>query len=527
MVETRLYLYQNIQPNKDLEHYYFKDVLEYMTLLNNYNIKNVDLDNYRFNTNVFKVKLDDYFTEDTASNLSYAVVWKQDTGTTLYFRAYHINKVDIISGYAVISVSVDLWASHIYKMSSYTLHIDRSNKALGTPIYDDIQAYDPTEHTASVDSNNADNALATPDYLVYQEARRYYLVMVVNYNAKQNITGSDTISTTCCMAVRLDNLRNLYIAGIEPGDSDEWLLDVSAVKLAQDFAGGVYGISANFSHNDANVVDAYIIRDHAVSQSGVYTNLKSISLLKNGSDLTLQVALLNQSDYSENVYVRNITPNNDYYFGKVHGGLKLNRLFTDDYITIKVRFIINASSVEVIGEQGPNQEDLTSAFQLTITNNVSQTTPLRRIAQAITQTGQTYNAVTKGFEKSGYAGAGSALVTSIASMVGGYSINSQIRASGDALQTFGGVANYVLMPIHATYFTSIDNEVQKAYLYGVTYSLVSTIDAVLQASFLSTSYSDLTYVKGRIYINDLPVDAMDLIRSKFSNGVYIVSLVSE
>ena len=530
-----LYLYRNIQPNTPANRFYlFSDPAQFMDLLDNSSrlVKSVTLDNYRINSNVIKVKIDTTLTETEADKLTYAVENRDG-----YFRAYFINSVFIQSGYAILNCDIDLWASYIHKASVGYLNIERCNKVITgeKPIYDDIVAFNEDEHAGVVDSNGAVNGLATADYLTYyQEIRRYYLVLVVNYNAKQNLTGSNYIATTCCMAVSLNDLRAKYIEGIDPEDAtpaEEALLDMSVIRMAQDFAGGVYGISASLGHNDANVVDAYIVRDFAISQTGFYTNLKSISLLKNGTDLTLEHAILSNSDYSEKLYVRNVDANKQFYFGKVHGGLKLNRIYSNGYHEVYIRFIVSASNVEVIAFQGNNQEDITSAFKLTITNNVSETTPLRAIANAITQTGRVNSAVTKGFKDSGVVGAGGALLSGIASMVGGYSIDSKIRGDGDALMTFGGYGNYVNIPFKATYFTSIDDESRKVGLYGATYSkviygpLTTNLDYIIkQENYLGSNLFG-TYVKAQIIINNLPKNANEYIYNCFNKGIHIQSLI--
>ena len=530
-----LHLYKGILPNTDYKHYYFTNTSRYLSFLSTYLVKSITLDNYRINSNIIKVKLDNTLTAWEAINLSYVIDDRYEDNVQTYFRAYFVNRIDIVSGYAVLTCSVDLWASYLFRANSNILYVERTNKSLGvTPIYDDIKAVLPSEYKTSVDSNGAANGMATPDTSVYQYAYRYYLVLVINYNAKQNLTGSDYIATTCCMGIRLDTLRNAYIDGIDPSTTDpaqQELLSMSVIRIAQDFAGGVYGISASLGHNDANVVEAYIVRDHAVSRTSVVTGLKSISLLKGGADLSINASILSYSDYQETLYVRNISPNNVYYFGKVHGGLKLNRAFNDlynhNYTEVIVRFIVSASNVEVIAIQGNNQEDITEAFKLTITNNVSQTTPLRRIAGAITQTGRATQAITKGYKNSGATGAVGAGLTSLASMVGDFSIDSKIRGDGDALHTFMGVADLVVVPFHATYYTSLDNEERKAYLYGASCDVEANIYWVIQQGFLiSGQPNKITYVKGTLYIEDLPKDATEYIKNKFASGVYLVDLVT-
>ena len=509
-----LYVYRSISPNKDLQHYYFENAEDYLTFLASRIVKQFELNNYRINTNIIKVKIDSDLTLETTNRLTYAIDVRRDSNNNInYFRAYFINDVSIQSGYAILDCEVDLWGSYIYEASIYDIYIERSNKLLTNyPIYDDIKAVEEKEYIASVDSDGEVNGLATPDYMsFYQEIRRYYLVMVVNYNAKQNLTGNDYIATTCCMAIRLDALNTAY-----GGSTSTIVASNSAVRLAQDFAGGVFGITANLGHNDANVINAYIVRDFAVNKTGNFTSLKSVSLLMGGTELTIQADILGASDYADKLFIRNITPNRQYYFGKVHGGLKLNRIYHGSYTNVYIRFIISASNVEVIAIQGENQEDITSAFMLTITNNVSQTTPLRRIAEAISKTASIAPNVMKG---NAIATAGS-----LASMVGDFSIDSKIRGDGDALHTFGSVAgNYVEIPFKATYFISVIDEEHIIKDYGATFNhrFLGGISGIFWASYILSGTS-LTYVKARdAIILGVPKNACEYIANEFKRGIYL------
>lgn len=523
-----LQLFRNLLPNHNRLHFYFENPNDYLAMLQTRAVKMFTLNNYRINTNVIKVAIDSNLNEATADSITYAVDTRRDSNNNItYFRCYYVNKIEIQSGYAVLSCTIDLWASYFYKASSIELLVERSNKLLTKPIYDDIKAFNIQEYAGVVDSNGAVNGIATPDYMTYyQEIRRYYLVLVVNYNAKQSLDGSNSIATTGCMAIRLDDLRNEYIYDIDPDTTDpqeQAILNMSVIRLAQDWAGGVFGIASSaFSKNDARVVSAYIVRDFAVNNTGFTTLLDSISLLRS-KQINANVIILNNSDYSEKVYIRNVDANKQFYFGKVHGGLKLNRIFDNNYMEVYVRFIINASSVQVIAFQGSNQEDITNAFELTITNNVSETTPLRHIAKSIALTLPS----AKAYGSGGSAGAVMSGASTIANMLAtSFSIDSKIRGDGDALMTFGGSGNYVNIPFKATYYLSLNNEEWNVRMYGATYPNTHyySLNDLLDANYLITGNNIGHYVKGTIIINGLPKEATDAITSMFNGGIYLYDL---
>lgn len=306
----------------------------------------------------------------------------------------------------------------------------------------------------------------------------------------------------------------------------------SAVEMARDFAGGIFGITAsNFSKNDAHVVSAYILDSAFVSNSGWEVEYKSFSIMRH-AEITLTASLLYGSDKpAKPLYIRSLNLNRKVYAGLNHGGLLLNRVINEDYAQVNIRVIIGPSSVEVVLLQGDNQADITSAYELTITNNVTQTTMLRQIANAITKTDSTYKSISKGVEsgakQGGMAGAvvggGLSAMSSFASMVGDFNILSGVRGNGDALNTYGGYGQYVKIPYIATAFESIDDEERHARLFGATFSKSIGLGQIFDYQLMGTgglSYQS-TYVRATCNVTSIPIEAKEYIQSKLAEGIYI------
>lgn len=555
---VNLYLYHNLQINHNNTFYVFNTLAQLKNKINGNLAHSLTADNYRINTNTIKVANVGAYSYD---DITYAIEEVIDNGVTIFWRAYHVNSISYQSGFALLSISVDLWANYYYKASLSNIHVVRCNRLIDTPIFDDIKATTGQENYLSVDSNGAVNGIATPDYLgYYQEIRRYYLILVVNYNAKQNLTGSDIASTTSVFAIKLDTLRNKYIDNVpdEPQRSDyetqeeyttaynNWYngltneqkqlyFNESAVEMARDFAGGIFGISSSgFSKNDAHVVSAYIVNGQFLSISGWEVEYESVSILRHGN-LSLRASLLEGSDQvQKSLYIRSLSLNKKIYAGLNHGGLLLNRVINEDYAEVFIRVTIGPSSVDIVLSQGDNQADITSAFELTITNNVTQTTMLRQIAHALVKTDSTYRGVTKGIEsgakQGGTAGAivggGLSFASSIASMVGDFNILSGIRGNGDALNTFGGYGNYVKVPYKATAYTSIDNEEENARNKGATFSkYITSIESLFDTSsytLLGSGSLTSTFIIASCNIDGIPTDASDFIKNVLASGAYLI-----
>ena len=522
-----LSLYHNIQPNKNNTYYLHTGLSTFKGFLAPYLSRELTADNYRINANIIKINNAGLYSYD---NITYACEEVIENDTTKYIRFYFVDAVTYQSGYATLTISIDLWATYISQAQITNIHVTRCNRLIDKPIFDNVKVAYDKPLLLSVDSDGAQNGIATPTYLnTYMNINRYYLVMAINYNAKQNLTGDNVASTTSLFGIRLDAIRNAYIEGIDPetatGEDFDLYYNKSAVEMARDFAGGVFGIaSTGFSKNDARVVSAYIIDSTFISTSGWTTSLSSVSIYKKG-EKTIEAQFLETKQYTDSLYIRNISLNYKVFAGLNYGGLQLNRIDNESYVKVYIRVTCNVSNVEVTLIQGDNQEDITSAFELTITNNVSQTTPLRAIANAVGRTASLIGGAKKGYEKAGALGAGASVAESLAGMVADYSINSQVRGNGDAVITYGGYQTYVLVPYKACAYVSIDDENENARNKGANFSkYISSLNDLLtnnNYTLLGSGSRINTFVSASCNVDGIPSEASDFIKNTLLNGIYL------
>lgn len=522
----KLYLYRDITPNINV-FLFFNSYTTLKTYLSTKLDKTLNIDNYRFNNNSIQVK-----SFNVNDNITYAIEEETDENNNiLRWRAYHVISSIFQSGYYIFETKIDLWNTYFLKASISDIVVNRCNRLIDIPVFDNIRGTTGQESNLSVDSNNEYNGIATADYLnVYRNINKYYLVMIINFNAKQSITGDNQASTTSVFAINLRDIRLKYIEGIDPQqtltDEEERLYyDLSAVEMARDFAGGIFSIdSTGFAKNDAKLINAYILDQAFINNSGWETSFESVSLLTRRT-LSLNALILETSDVEKPLYIRSLNLNKEIYVGRCHGGLKLNRIINENYAIVYIRTIIGASSIEVDISQGDNQEDITPNFELVITNNVSQDTPLRSIAKAIGRTGKTTSDIKKGYEKGGALGAIGSSMENLASLVGDFSLQREIRGSGDALNAYKGYQDYVLIPYKATAFSSIDDEEANARINGATFSTrIASITSLFDTpsyTLLGSNVLSETYLRATCKINRIPSEAIEYFTRLFASGLYL------
>lgn len=525
-----LTIYSGVTPNvKHNTHYYFNVLATYkahiLSLANAH--KDYALNNYRINNGYISITQESNFDYNS---VTYAIL-DEDFNKVCYL----VDRVLIQSGYVTLYVSVDLWASYIYKARITDIFINKCNRNIGEGIYTLIKATkgDLIIKIATGSYVNDDDGHG------YMNDSRFSLVIALNYNAKQNITGSDTIATTSLFAIGLDVLRNAYDAlkGDRPvqeeGESDsdyqirlnQWLeslysYNFGSIGIASDFAGGVYGVDASFSKNDARTLKAWIIDNRLINESGLNINISSASLITSGHTFTISARKINTSDLRTSFSLLKRL-NEIAYFGGLNDGFEVTRFTQGDYYNVRLRVFVNVSDLRIIAYDGNNQKDITDAFELVLTNNVSITTPIRAVATALEKSVGAYKSIVK----SGYVGA----LNALAGLVGEYGIDQQIIGNGDAEAIMNMRYNVGLVkpPYNFTCYTSANDEEALARTEGADFNLYfsGNFDTLFNYSLLGNlqDFND-TYLKGYASVDGIPNDARAYIQDAILEGVYLQQL---
>ena len=235
-----LYLYKQISPNLDDIHYYFNTPTQYKNALISSLVKSVDIDNYRINTNVIKVTLDTTLTEAIADTITYAIDERVENNVITYFRCYHVNRINIQSGFVILMCSVDLWASYLYKASITNLNVTRCNRNIGVGLLDEMTGTKGT-YTRSYCAVNGRTSGSNNELWAINYA---YIVFALKLNISQNTDGA--ISRIRLFAFNLGTLKALYYQKAVDAHADANGLFTASiqnpVELAKDLVSGIYGI---------------------------------------------------------------------------------------------------------------------------------------------------------------------------------------------------------------------------------------------------------------------------------------------
>ena len=136
----KLILYANFTPNQDGNtYYYYNDVLGYFNgpLSNLTNIR-IDLDNYRINNNIIKVKKDAIIGFDV-KQATYAIdaeIGESATSRSIH-KCYFISSYEELD-YFVFHVEVDIWGTYIKYAQLSNINVTRCNRNIGNGAYDRI-----------------------------------------------------------------------------------------------------------------------------------------------------------------------------------------------------------------------------------------------------------------------------------------------------------------------------------------------------------------------------------------------------
>ena len=534
-----LSLYKEITPNLDNKHYYFSSIAQYKTALASKLVKSVTLDNYRINTNIIKIKLDSTITELVADTLTYAIDEREDTNHVItYFRCYHVNRVIIQSGYVALYCSVDLWASYFYKATISNLVVTRCNRSVGTGLLDEIagtkgnatRAYCSTTGTSG--SNNELMARGN-----------VYIVFALKYNIEQNLSGS--VSRIGLYAFKIKELLTaLYNAQSDSDPNKKYYSIVNPVNFAMDVVGGIYGIVGQNQWVSSMTLNAVIIgawfTDSIVAITSENMQVKTKSGWNNYRDVTLTPYEVIKTEVTKTLTIANDF-NYEFYVGTKQNGLKLQRT-NETNISVCIKTIASNDKLKVIAYQGDNQQDITEAFSVALGTTDGDITAERETLDVVQNAIKFFGAglaIAKGAQAGGLAsviaiqGGASAVAGTIersqhiGNMInGGDGASSYFRVfTGQDMDTpTNNLDTPVTNPYVINKYESINDEKANVRLYGAKFSELTTFASVFNASLLGTGTLTDTYIKANCNVENIPTYAIDLIKSKLQNGIYLTNL---
>lgn len=519
----------NIQGNT---YYCYQTKSAYLNFLNQKtNFIRVDLDNYRINTGVIKIRKD--ILEPLIYQIyeaSYIVEIEERAPAfinTNILRCWHVKSFEELD-YYLLHVEVDLWGTYFNTGLLSNINVLRCNRQLSyNGIYDEVENTGDgyaMRYEAPIYTNWLDRLPNTNIYSLAKESE-IYIVYLIQYNIEQQVFGDDHISATALYATPLDEIRTAVNNS-----------DYSTIKGATNIIGGIYGVTGKFGGTlDAQVIEAWIlptwfinIGNKSAGGSGdtLYHNFKSKS---EHGDLTIKGYVVYPSKNLLEYRTIESDPNKVVYFGTINNGLKLKR-YTYDNLHCFVYAYVGASTIQIIATQGEDQKDLTKDFTIMLTENSGVTTGIRAVAKALSRSISMGTSAYKDFAKGDYSSGGLGIVKGIADMVPLQPKIDKALGNGDASTIYyrrqsqaSGDPKYncVDNPFVATIFTSVIDEKARARLYGASFNeLISNFSTIYTKDLLGTGTLEDTYIVANVRVDGVPTEAKTYIENTFKNGFY-------
>ena len=524
-------LYKEFTPNTaSAVHYLFKDVNDYIKKIKPNLVVSYNIENYRINRNVLMIKFDNYINAKNYDNITYICDNFDKNG---YQRFYFVENCYQQSGYAFYNLSIDYWASYIYRARIDNIHVKRCNRNIATGVYrDDF-----------ITKNNSNEWLPITGSTSGSNNKRFdinkcSIVFCMSYNVVSTNTGS--IDTTQLFAINLKDLKENYCRYTENGTdrNENEKLELSQTTNAVDYAiavvGGIYGVSAwgpIKDTNDAKVTQAWIVDNTLLLTTdnlveGIKTrNLYDGRTLNNA--LVKAVVPSNLSRY----FSLNLDKNFNYYVGTQGKGLKIKKLSSTTQVQYNV--IVSQSDLKVIVKQGDNQMDITDAFAVQLTLNAGEITGLRAMVSTIQQSYQEVARFmtlqnNKDATKLDYAGLAVDYASGfqnkfVGTLIGtgdGYLNFRNLLSSGFSTNYDENINFPVFNPYALTKCQSIENEDEIVARQGISFDCyISDLANIFNYNLLTETNN--TFLQCDCNVTNTILDACNLIKTKLASGIFI------
>ena len=527
-----LRLYKGITPNREANHYIFNTLAMYETALSPYFVTGTIPDNYRVNSNIIKVALNNSLSEADARVLTYAIDERTD-----YFKCYIVKNVIIQSGYAQLECEVDYWATYLMQADISNIKVLRCNRQLGEGVLDDIAActHGPTKSYCAIAGSTSEGS--TPHALIPRG--NVYIVFALKYNIAQNNAGS-----VSHIALYAFNLVDLVTWLYHANNDDPNYLIVNPVELALDVISGIYGIEGANLWSILGTLNAVVLgawfTDNIVVIGATNLKVKTKPNWNNWADVTLTPYEIVKVEVTKTLSISNDV-NKQFYVGTLQNGLKLTRTTASNYQVI-IKTIPSNDRLTILAMQGDNQLDITDSFAVTIGTADGDVTAERQVIDIVQNSIKAVTgAITLG--KGVASGSGFATALGVTGLAGSLTDNiSKGRSShlGNIVKGGDGALAYWRLvqgtgaldqPIHNPYvvnaYSSIDQEDVNLRMFGAKFSSkISTLHYLKGLSLLGTGNNDdPTYLEANASVGGIPLDAANEIKNHLSRGIRLIDLI--
>ena len=480
-----VYLYKNKLPNyAENTHVFYNDVNDFVAYLGNALLQFSE-DRYTINGNIAEVQLPAVADLDDVTYIAW-----NNSGA---WRFFFVRSAVYQSGYAIFTLEVDLWATHISRATLSNLRVTRCNRNIGVGVYDSIPATMGREFPRLGDDINV-NDLA----VVYVVAFATGVSSILVNNAGTSI--------------------GVFVQ--EMNDDDDLPEGKKLFDWWIELVSGIFAAEATVGDLDANVLKAYIVP-------------KNVLLIKSG---TVPVFKVKTPSFSGTItpsyeaapfifpvrFEIDIDPNKKYFAGTKHAGVELVR--TTQPTTVFYNFIVKQDGLQVIVQQGDRMLDITDAFAVGLTSNDGNFTATERVARTLQIVGGLASGAFQIMQGgSGYVTGALTAANALTSVV--EKGNARYAQGGDGISTFRAPLGVAQSPYYMQTNESINNEAANARLYGASFNQqVESLDDIFAADLLGTGTLTDTYFAAEVRVDGIPTDARDVISAAIRGGIYAVKL---
>lgn len=549
----QLHLYTGACPNRaDNPHlyifgrYYRLNTINYINAYLQYMgtpAKTINLNNYRINANNIVLEQ----TSQDFEALFYNVVYAIDVDTdTNYWRCYQVRKTLCQSGKVILQVDVDLWGSYVPFMTIKQAFVNKCNRKIDKGIYD-------MPKVTALFSDEADGVtkLRKPFYtsydiptidtttgIAYAPFSRFIVLAYINMTDSSR-NGLYDATLTELLAIPLTDLMALV------GTELTTLLTTyqTPIDIISDIIGGIY--TDKDEKFKATSLKCFLVPNEAVTihTTGTSTTyervFKTLSKTYNGN-IRFYFVKPSASKFIMPLDKTDIDIDRKYFIGTIDNGVSYTPFIDNEYIFYN--FMIKTDGIQVVVEQGFNQQDITNAFEVPINASMQGVTYMERVAY-FTKLGYGTAKNIVGGATSSQALAGGAGGVALGAFGGILESAVDIMAekskcadttnligNGNASTTFlwgwnSNYLQYLCWPYYITSYKGVLDIKKSTRKYGATFTTYIgnsyDFNMIFKRQLLGelTDYN-FTFIRADdLIIDSVPNEVADYIRNKFASGI--------
>lgn len=507
-------------------HLFFSSVSTLVSALGLNVLASVPLDNYRVNNGSIVLQADTNYKETQYNLATYAFEYEVGENANVNFlRCYFVDSVKFQSENVIMVVRLDLWGTYIKDVTFKRMHLTRSN------LYgNDLGFYDDALAIGFL------NALEDSRLQGTFTPSQVSILFLLSYNVSQGVFNNEKIARTETYALTLQEcIDACNLTGLNKAS-------LTAVEMALDIVGGVYGVQSNTGSNEAEVIKAWIVPTSWLSYGDVVMqgmNVKSLFTQPSGnvvSNVRQVVPSFKTGSYNLANFSRFVSdyPNVVVVFGPKYNGFRVPRrlpAYSTKELRVYYRVTIGQDDVQVILYTGEDEHDVSQNFEarLTTANNVAN--PLQAMARDLSFGLRYAKGLVGAYGTSGGYGAALAGVSGI---VDNIKSTGTMRAngSGDGFATWNegaarNATHEIKRPYFYMYYETMADEKARAVIQGAKYdvfldNLTALKTTAQNMRFVATSSKETrAFVQiDEALITGAPVEAIEYIKEELARGIY-------